>query len=139
MTKSKSFKKSPKQRALYHALMESILKDEDAMDEGVADNLRKGNLVMLTKMKALPLDQTEGTSKSQPKSIGKYAQTEETVFEAGDTQEPQNQGQDMGNIDDQPNVNAATKHDWFKKPERPLTPDLDWNVRKIVDFRPPQT
>ncbi|GKG34430.1 hypothetical protein Tco_0437126 [Tanacetum coccineum] len=37
MTNSKSFNKIPKQRALYHALIESILEDEDAMDEGVAD------------------------------------------------------------------------------------------------------
>ncbi|GJV17772.1 hypothetical protein Tco_1363095 [Tanacetum coccineum] len=41
MTKSKSFNKSTKERALYHALMESILEDEDAMDEGVADKLKK--------------------------------------------------------------------------------------------------
>ncbi|GJT47831.1 hypothetical protein Tco_0973988 [Tanacetum coccineum] len=41
MTKSKSFNKSLKQRALYHALMDSILEDEDAMDEGVADKLKK--------------------------------------------------------------------------------------------------
>ncbi|GJX09383.1 hypothetical protein Tco_0199242 [Tanacetum coccineum] len=41
MTKSKSFNKSPKHRALYHALMESILEDEDAMDKGVADELKK--------------------------------------------------------------------------------------------------
>ncbi|GKC67357.1 hypothetical protein Tco_1099955, partial [Tanacetum coccineum] len=41
MTKSKSFKKSPKHIALYHALMESILEDEDAMDEGVAKKLKK--------------------------------------------------------------------------------------------------
>nr|GEV26877.1 hypothetical protein [Tanacetum cinerariifolium] len=41
MTKSKSFNKIPKQRALYHALIESILKDEDAMDEGVTDKLKK--------------------------------------------------------------------------------------------------
>ncbi|GJX08702.1 hypothetical protein Tco_0196634 [Tanacetum coccineum] len=41
MTKSKSFNKSPKKRALYHDLMESILEDEDAMDEGVADKLKK--------------------------------------------------------------------------------------------------
>ncbi|GJW26768.1 hypothetical protein Tco_0040579 [Tanacetum coccineum] len=34
MTKSKSFYKSPKHRALYHALMESILKDEEVMEEG---------------------------------------------------------------------------------------------------------
>ncbi|GJT82011.1 hypothetical protein Tco_1056353 [Tanacetum coccineum] len=41
MTNSKSFNKSPKHRALYHALMESILEDEDAMDKGVADELKK--------------------------------------------------------------------------------------------------
>ncbi|GKC27990.1 hypothetical protein Tco_1035284 [Tanacetum coccineum] len=34
-------KQSPKQRAIYHALMESILEDEDAMDKGVADKLKK--------------------------------------------------------------------------------------------------
>ncbi|GJW13643.1 hypothetical protein Tco_0017776 [Tanacetum coccineum] len=41
MTKSKSFNKSPKKRALYHALMESIIEDEDTIDEGVADKLKK--------------------------------------------------------------------------------------------------
>ncbi|GJR06876.1 retrovirus-related pol polyprotein from transposon TNT 1-94 [Tanacetum coccineum] len=41
MTKYKSFNKSPKQKALYHDLMESILEDKDAMDEGVADKLKK--------------------------------------------------------------------------------------------------
>ncbi|GJV17773.1 hypothetical protein Tco_1363096 [Tanacetum coccineum] len=45
----------------------------------------------------------------------------------------------MGTTDDQPNVKATSKHDWFKKPERPLTLDSDWNVRKSIDFRPPQT
>ncbi|GJU16594.1 hypothetical protein Tco_1144560 [Tanacetum coccineum] len=39
MTKSKSFDKIPKQRALYHALMKLILEDEDAIHEGVADKL----------------------------------------------------------------------------------------------------
>ncbi|GKB41784.1 hypothetical protein Tco_0886726, partial [Tanacetum coccineum] len=53
---------------------------------------------------------SKGTSKSQPKSIVKSAQAEETVFEAGDTQEPHNQGQ-----------------------------DTDWNLRKSIDSRPPQT
>nr|GEV43808.1 hypothetical protein [Tanacetum cinerariifolium] len=45
----------------------------------------------------------------------------------------------MGNTDNQPNVEAASKHDWFKKPKRPLTLDSDWNVGKSVYFRPPQT
>ncbi|GJU73885.1 hypothetical protein Tco_1265290 [Tanacetum coccineum] len=41
MTKSKSFNKSPKHRALYNDLIESILEDEDAMDKGVVDELKK--------------------------------------------------------------------------------------------------
>ncbi|GJW30684.1 hypothetical protein Tco_0047559 [Tanacetum coccineum] len=134
MTNSKSFNKSPKQRARYHALMESILEDEDAMDED-------GKQVKDTEpsKKAKSTESSKGTSKSQPKSTGKSAQAEETVFVAGDTQEPHNQGQDKGNTNDQPNVKAVPKHEWFKKPERPLTPDPDWNARKLVDFRPPQT
>ncbi|GJR31554.1 hypothetical protein Tco_1107786 [Tanacetum coccineum] len=129
MIKSKSFNKSLKQRALYHALMESILEDENAMDEGVAEKLKK--------RKPDDADKDEGPFTGSDR--GKYAQAEKTVFEAGDTQEPQNQGQDMGNTDDQPNVKADPKHDWFKKPKRPPTLDSNWNVRKTVDFRPPQT
>nr|GEV46748.1 hypothetical protein [Tanacetum cinerariifolium] len=41
MTKYKSFNKSSKQRAIYHAIMNSILEDEDTMDEGVADKFKK--------------------------------------------------------------------------------------------------
>ncbi|GJW12129.1 hypothetical protein Tco_1577956 [Tanacetum coccineum] len=37
----KSVNKIPKHGALYHALIESILKDEDAMDKGVANELKK--------------------------------------------------------------------------------------------------
>nr|GEU29479.1 reverse transcriptase domain-containing protein [Tanacetum cinerariifolium] len=33
----------------------------------------------------------------------------------------------------------TSKHGWLKKPERPPTPDSDWNARKSIDFRPPQT
>ncbi|GKB81371.1 hypothetical protein Tco_0948266, partial [Tanacetum coccineum] len=66
---------------------------------------------------------SKGT-KSQPKSSGKSVQ-EESVFETADTEMPQDQGDDMGNAEDQPNVEAAFKHDWFKKPEKPLTPDPD--------------
>ncbi|GJW95063.1 hypothetical protein Tco_0174735 [Tanacetum coccineum] len=84
MTNSKSFKRSLKQRDLCHALMESILEDEDAIDEGVADKLKKRKQDDVDKDEGLPLDQTEGT-KSQSKSSSKSAQAEEIVFETGDT------------------------------------------------------
>nr|GEW26812.1 hypothetical protein [Tanacetum cinerariifolium] len=62
---------------------------------------------------------------TSPKSPGKSAQAEESVFETADTEMPQNQGSDLGNTDDQPNVESALERDWFKKPKRPLTPDYD--------------
>ncbi|GJT69763.1 hypothetical protein Tco_1029049 [Tanacetum coccineum] len=52
---------------------------------------------------------------------------------------PHNQGGDLSNTDDQPNVEETSRNDWFKKPERPSTLDSDWNTTKIIDFRPPQT
>ncbi|GJS90562.1 hypothetical protein Tco_0773198 [Tanacetum coccineum] len=103
MTKSKSFNKILKQRAMYHALMESILEDKDAMDEDTEPS-KKAKSIETSK------GTSNGTSKSQPKSTVNSSLAEETVFEAGDTQEPQNQGQDMGNIDDQPNVKAAVRN-----------------------------
>ncbi|GJU06912.1 hypothetical protein Tco_1123342 [Tanacetum coccineum] len=33
----------------------------------------------------------------------------------------------------------SSERDWFKKLKRPLTFDSDWNARKSIDFRPPQT
>ncbi|GJY25367.1 hypothetical protein Tco_0400093 [Tanacetum coccineum] len=41
MTKSKSFNKHPAHKALYHALIESLLADEEAMDQGVVDLLKQ--------------------------------------------------------------------------------------------------
>nr|GFD60261.1 hypothetical protein [Tanacetum cinerariifolium] len=69
---------------------------------------------------------SQGTFKSQLKSTGKSSQVEETVFKAGDTQGPHNLGEDTGNTDEPPVVNVDPK-DWFKKPERPPTPDPELN------------
>ncbi|GJY08128.1 hypothetical protein Tco_0375182 [Tanacetum coccineum] len=135
MTKSKSFDRNPKHQALYHALMESILKDEDAMDKGVVDKKTSKDAEPSKKVKST--DTSEGTTKSQPKSTGKFAQSKEIVFEAGDTQLPQKLGEDMGKTDEPPIVNADPK-DWFKKPKRPPTPDPEWNTSKIVDDGPTQ-
>ncbi|GJW66092.1 hypothetical protein Tco_0117976 [Tanacetum coccineum] len=54
---------------------------------------------------------SKGTTRSQPKSSGKSAQVEELSHIVDDTEVQQNQGQDMGNTDDQPNVEVASKDD----------------------------
>ncbi|GJR96870.1 hypothetical protein Tco_0269044 [Tanacetum coccineum] len=62
------------------------------------------------------------STKSQPKSSGKSAQAKESVFETVDTDMPQNQGSDLGNTDDQPNVEAASEQCY-----KVVTDQLDWN------------
>ncbi|GJZ40298.1 hypothetical protein Tco_0586861 [Tanacetum coccineum] len=60
----------------------------------------------------------------------KSAQAEESVFETTDSEMPQNQRSDLGNTDYQSNFEAASKHDWFNKPERRPTLYSDWNATK---------
>ncbi|GJR04812.1 hypothetical protein Tco_0527796 [Tanacetum coccineum] len=153
--------KNTKHKALCHALMESILEDEDAMDKGVVDKLKKRKLddadrdegppagpdqgLKRKKMgkdtkppkKAKSTGISKGTTKSQPKSTDKSAQAEETVFKDGDTQVPQDLGEDIGNTDEPPVVKAEPKN-WFKKLERPPTPDPEWSECKTVDSKPTQ-
>ncbi|GKF37984.1 hypothetical protein Tco_0114742 [Tanacetum coccineum] len=66
-------------------------------------------------------------SSSQPKS-------EEPVFETADTEMQQDHG---GDTKDQPNVEDTLMDDWFKKPNKTLTPDRPWNYGKSIDSRPP--
>ncbi|GJV43241.1 retrovirus-related pol polyprotein from transposon TNT 1-94 [Tanacetum coccineum] len=77
-----------------------------------------------SKSKESKSSSSKGT-KSQSKTSGKSVQIEEPVFETADTEMPQDQGGDLGNTENQPNVEEASKHDWFKKPEIPPTLDRD--------------
>ncbi|GKE47054.1 hypothetical protein Tco_1478312 [Tanacetum coccineum] len=106
--------------------MEFILKDKDAMDKGVADKLKN--------RKPNDADRDEGPP-ARPDQGLKRKKTKETVFEAGDTQGPQDQGDDMGNTDEPPIVSANSK-DWFKKQKGPPTPYLEWNECKTIDNKP---
>ncbi|GJS89962.1 hypothetical protein Tco_0772598, partial [Tanacetum coccineum] len=60
-------------------------------------------------------------------------------FSIEDTGVQQDQEFVTGDNDEQPADKEVTRADWFKKPERPPTPDPYWNKRQQADFRPPQT
>nr|GEX84709.1 copia protein [Tanacetum cinerariifolium] len=73
-------------------------------------------------------------SQSQPKSSSKSTQAEEPEFEATDTKMKQDQGNESGHIDDQPNNEAAPKHDCFAELEyhfkecyKAVNDRLDWH------------
>ncbi|GJT08383.1 hypothetical protein Tco_0842845 [Tanacetum coccineum] len=86
-----------------------------------------------------PAGSDQRLKKQKTSKDAEPSRAEEPVFETADTEMPLNQGEGLGNTDDQPNVEAALKDDWFKKPKRPPTLDSDWNTTKTIDFRPPQT
>ncbi|GJZ23633.1 hypothetical protein Tco_0561092 [Tanacetum coccineum] len=160
--KSKSYQAAPEHRELYDGLVKSYNLDKDLFssygnvyslkrdrddkdkDEDPFAGSDRGLKKRKTskdaeppkgsKLKESNTSSSKGT-KSQPKSSGKFVQTKEPVFETADTKMPQDQG---GDNEDQPNVEETPMDDWFKKPNKPPTPDRAWNDGKSIDSRPPQ-
>ncbi|GJX26899.1 hypothetical protein Tco_0233195 [Tanacetum coccineum] len=68
----------------------------------------------------------------------KSAQAEEPVFEAADTELPHNQGSDLGNTDDQANVEADSRHECIisqaEKPPRPAYNLLKGTCKSLVEL-----
>nr|GEU60951.1 hypothetical protein [Tanacetum cinerariifolium] len=65
MTKTKAFNKNTKHKDLYHALMESIIKDEDAMDKGVADKSKKRKPDDADKDEGPPAESNQGLKRKK--------------------------------------------------------------------------
>ncbi|GKC27184.1 hypothetical protein Tco_1034478, partial [Tanacetum coccineum] len=64
-------------------------------------------------------DSASGSSKgtkSQPKSSGKSVQSEEPMFEVTDSDMPQDQERNMGDNEDEPRNETASRRDWIKNP-----------------------
>ncbi|GJR16736.1 hypothetical protein Tco_0965263 [Tanacetum coccineum] len=90
---------------LPHIVMLSYLKEDEMIN---------------TRMKTPPLDQTEGR-----KEANLSAHAEEPSHTVEDPGMQQDQEFITGDNDEQPADKEVTKADWFKKPERPQTLDLD--------------
>nr|GEV58305.1 hypothetical protein [Tanacetum cinerariifolium] len=85
-----------------------------------------------------PVGSNQGLIKKKTSKVVEPSKESKSSSSKGTKSQPKPSGSDFGNADDQPNVEVASEHDWFKKHERPLTLDFDWNDRKSVDFRLPQ-
>ncbi|GJY30502.1 hypothetical protein Tco_0413997 [Tanacetum coccineum] len=156
MQKSQSYRRAKEDKELYDGLVKSYKLDKDLFESyGKAYSLKRdhedkdkdedppagsdqGLKRRKTSKDAKPSkspkskesksSSSKGT-KSQPKSSSKSTKAEESVFEAADIDMPQNQGSDLDNTSEQPNVKAALKP---KEPERPLTPDSNWNIDNLT-------
>nr|GEW24425.1 hypothetical protein [Tanacetum cinerariifolium] len=101
-------------------------------DQGL--NKRKTRKDVELSKKPKSIGSSKDTTQSQSKSTGKSTQAEETVFEVEDTNMSLNQGDDLGNTDEQPNVKADPKHDWFKKPAKKPPFTFDDLISTPIDF-----
>ncbi|GJR68552.1 hypothetical protein Tco_0014617 [Tanacetum coccineum] len=129
--KSKLYQAAPEHRELYDGLVKSYNLDKDLFSS-------YGNLYSLKRDredKNKDEDPSDGSDRGlkKRKTSKDSVQAYEPVFEIADTKMPQDQG---GNTKDQPNVEATPTDDWFKKPERPPTPDPDWNATKFLMSTP---
>ncbi|GKE03484.1 hypothetical protein Tco_1395502, partial [Tanacetum coccineum] len=141
MEKSESYLAAPEHRDCYDGLKKSYALDQDFFhsydvyslkrsredkdkDEdpfaGSDRGLKKRKTskdpepTTTSKRKDSASSSSKGT-KSQPTSSGKSVQTEEPVFEVGDSDMPQDQGGNQDDNADEPRTETISRQDWFKK------------------------
>ncbi|GKD40325.1 hypothetical protein Tco_1260532 [Tanacetum coccineum] len=128
MERNKSYDIADHKRELYDALVKSYQIDKDLFDSYDLRSKEKKSS-----------STSKDTSQSQHKSSIKSSHVEEPSHTIEDSGMQQDQEFITGYNDEQLANKEVTKADWFKKPERPPTPDPDWSKRQHVDFRPPQS
>nr|GEZ63356.1 hypothetical protein [Tanacetum cinerariifolium] len=65
-----------------------------------------------------------------------YAKHDDAEFDNSDM--PMDQGEDLGNTNEQPNDEVVPKNDWYMKSRFETSPDPEWNEGKLVDDGPKQ-
>ncbi|GKC53055.1 hypothetical protein Tco_1075800 [Tanacetum coccineum] len=120
MEKNKSFDVADYKRDLYDALVKSYNTKKDIFES-------YGELFSLKRSRdERDKDRAPSVGSDKGKKRRKSRKQQDQEFITGDN-------------DEQLADKEVTKADWFKKPERPLTPNPNWSKRQHVDFQPPQT
>ncbi|GKA49779.1 hypothetical protein Tco_0742852 [Tanacetum coccineum] len=156
MESNKSIHRSNEQKNLYKALVEAYESDklildtygdtvsfkrrrddEDKDEEPSAGSNRGSKRRRAGKepeSTSAPKEKTSKTtgkstdgSKSQHKSAGESAHTEEPMHTDKDLEEPAHQEFDIGATEEQSDEETSQHPDWFQKPAKIPTPDRDWN------------
>nr|GEV09641.1 hypothetical protein [Tanacetum cinerariifolium] len=134
---NKSNDRSVQQKTLYKALVDAYETDKDIL-------ATYGDTVTLKRCQddedEPPLDQTGGQKegKLEKKLSLLSAQAKEQVHTVKDLEEPAHQEFKIGFTKDHPVNETSQLPDWFQKPTKPLTPDLDWNKTLLANNGPIQ-
>ncbi|GKB47430.1 hypothetical protein Tco_0898183 [Tanacetum coccineum] len=137
MEERKSHLRDDYKKKLYDALVESYNTDKDLFTS-------YGEVFTLTRSRddndkdrdpSAGSDQgTKRRKSSKEAESSKDSRSKEKKSSSTSKDASQSQHKSSGN-----SAHTEEPTDWFKKPQRPLTPDTDWNKRQQADFRPPQT
>ncbi|GKA91378.1 hypothetical protein Tco_0813248 [Tanacetum coccineum] len=147
MHANKTFNRDPVNHRLYHALIEALIEDKNAMDKGVADTVQdhKKNARSESSKKPSSTKETQkGKAPSKGSKIGKCATAKEPVEEPIAEVIMDDAGDNVVHDDDQPQDTSEPKTaktpnpEWFTQPPRPPTPDSEWNKHQIVLDQPKQ-
>nr|GEV83053.1 hypothetical protein [Tanacetum cinerariifolium] len=111
MQDNKSYQTAQEHRDLYASLSKSYKLDRDLFETYGPAYSSKENVKIRTRMKTPPLDQIEGTSRTQHKLTGKSAHAKEPSHDSGVQQD---QEFEIGINDDQPDKKNASKQNCLK-------------------------
>ncbi|GJZ11032.1 hypothetical protein Tco_0545791, partial [Tanacetum coccineum] len=117
MKKSESYLTAPEHRDCYDGLKKSYTLDKDFFYSYDVYSLKHGR-----KDKDKDEDPSAGSDRGLKKrKLSKDAEptTEEPVFEVADSNMPQDQEGNLGDNEDEPRNETASRRDWFKKPTPP--------------------
>ncbi|GJZ29447.1 hypothetical protein Tco_0574094, partial [Tanacetum coccineum] len=129
MESNNSIHRSDEQKNLYKALVEPYESDKLTLDtygDTVSFKRHKDDEDKDEEPSATTGKSTDG-SKSQHKSAGKSAHTEEPMHTDKDLEEPAHQEFDIGATEEQSDQETSQHPNWFQKPAKIPTPDRNWN------------
>ncbi|GJU74802.1 hypothetical protein Tco_1266207 [Tanacetum coccineum] len=126
MHENKSFNRNPANHALYHALMEALIEDENAMDKGVVDTVKNH------KRQHDDDDDDDYEDLSAGPNQGKKTKRRRTK-ESESSKKPSTTKETSKCKASSKSSKLTLNQDWFKQP-----PDPEWNKRQVVLDQPEQ-
>ncbi|GJZ07240.1 hypothetical protein Tco_0541033 [Tanacetum coccineum] len=145
MEKNKSYDKADYKWELYDALVKSYQADKDLFDtygevftlKRSQDDRDKDQDPSAGSNRGTKRRKSSKEAESSRDSRSKEKKSSSTSKDASHSQHKPSGN--SAHVEETSHTVDDSKAGWFKKPERPPTPDSDWNKRQHVDFRPPQT
>ncbi|GJY38277.1 hypothetical protein Tco_0424641, partial [Tanacetum coccineum] len=152
MVSNKSIHRSNEQKNLYKALVEAYESDKlilDTYGDTISFKRRRddkdkdeepsaGSNRGSKRRRARKEPESTDGSKSQHKSAGESAHTEEPMHTNKDLEEPAHHEFDIGATEEQSDEETSQHPDWFQKPAKIPTLDRDWNKTLHVVHGPVQ-